>query len=64
MVLADHRKQMRPDARRRIVGGALMGVLAVGEIDDLLVGAHVQRRELVGFALGEPACDRRVVAGG
>jgi hypothetical protein len=46
-----------------VVGGALVGVLAVAQVGDLLVGAYEQRREALA-ALLEPARDRRVIAGG
>ena len=45
----------------RVERRALMRVLAVGQVDDLLEGAHVQRREVLAL-LGEPAADRDVVA--
>ena len=46
-----------------VVGGALVRVLAVGEVEHLLEGGHEVVREVV-LALGEPARDRRVVARG
>ena len=63
LVLAHHREQVHAGADLLVVGGALVRVLAVGEVGDLLVGADEQRREVV-VALGEPARDRRVVARG
>src|ERR1019366_6396253 len=45
-------------------GGALVGVLAVGQLEHLVVGTDVQLREVVVGALGEPARDRGVVARG
>ena len=64
VMLADHREQVRAGADLRVVGGPLVGVLAVGQLEHLLVGADVQLREVVVGALGEPARDRRVVARG
>ena len=61
VVLLDHRQQMRARADLLVVRGALVRVLAVRQVGDLLVGAHVQRREVLGL-LGEPARDRGVVA--
>jgi len=63
VMLLDHRQHVHPRADLVVVGGPLVGVLAVGQVDDLLVGAHVQRREVLG-CLGEPARDGGVVAGG
>ena len=40
-----------------------MGVLAIGQVDDLLERPHVQRREVLAL-LGEPAADGDVVARG
>ena len=57
------REHVHARADLLVVGGALVRVLAVGEVGDLLVGAHDHRREVV-EPLGEPARDRRVVAGG
>ena len=54
---------MHARADLRVVGGALVRVLAVGEVGDLLVGRHQQRREVL-LLLDEPARDRGVVAGG
>ncbi len=62
-MLLDHRQHVRARADLRVVGGALVRVLAVGQVGDLLVGAHVQRREVLGL-LGEPLRDRGVVARG
>ena len=61
--LAHHREHVHARAGLRVVGGALVRVLAVGEVGDLLVGAHDHGREVV-EQLGEPARDRGVVAGG
>ena len=60
--LADVREQVRRRADLRVVGGALVRVLAVGEVGDLLERAHEQRREVLAL-LDEPARDRGVVAG-
>jgi hypothetical protein len=54
---------MRPHADLLVVGGALVRVLAIGEVQHLLEGGDVLVREVV-LALGEPARDRRVVARG
>ena len=61
--LADHREHVHARAGLRVVGGALVRVLAVREVGDLLVGVQQQRREVV-LLLDEPARDRAVVAGG
>ena len=63
VVLLDHRQQMRPCADLLVVRGALVRVLAVRQVGDLLVGADVQRREVLRL-LREPARDRGVVARG
>ena len=63
VVLLDHRQHVHPRADLRVVRGALVRVLAVREVDDLLVGADVEVREVLG-PLGEPAGDARVVARG
>jgi hypothetical protein len=63
LVLTHHREQVHAGAHLLVVRGALMRVLAVGQVGDLLVRPDEQGREVVG-ALGEPAGDRRVVAGG
>ena len=63
VVLADLREHPGAGAHLRVVGGALVGVLAVGQVEHLLEGAQVQRREVVAL-LGEPPGDRGVVAGG
>ncbi len=62
-VLLDLAEHVRPRPDLRVEGRALVGVLAVGQVDDLLVGAHVQRREVLAL-LGEPAADGDVVARG
>ena len=61
--LRHHRQQVRARAGLRVVGGALVRVLAVRQVEHLLVHARVERREVV-LALGEPARDRGVVARG
>ena len=61
--LGDHREHVGARADLRVVGGALVRVLAVGELEHLLEGAHEQRREVLALLL-EPARDRRVVARG
>ena len=61
--LLDHREHVHARADLRVVGGALVRVLAVGEVGHLLVRRHQQRREVL-LLLDEPARDRRVVAGG
>ncbi len=61
VVLLDHRQQVHPRADLLVVRRPLVRVLAVGQVGDLLVGAHEQRREVLGL-LGEPARDRGVVA--
>ena len=60
--LVDAREQVLARADLLVVGGRLVGVLAVGEVGDLAEG----ERQLVGeeLVLGEPAGDRRVVGGG
>ena len=63
VVLLDSRQDVRAGAHLGVVRGALVRVLAVGQVGDLLVGANVQRREVLGL-LGEPARDRGVVARG
>ena len=60
--LRDHREQVRARPDLRVVGGALVRVLAVRELEHLLERAHEQRREVLSLLL-EPARDRRVVAG-
>ena len=49
VVLLDLRQQVRPRADLRVVRGALVRVLAVAQVGDLLVGAQVQRREVLGL---------------
>ena len=60
--LRDHRQHVRARADLRVVGGALVRVLAVGQLEHLLERAHEQRREVLALLL-EPARDRGVVAG-
>ena len=60
--LRDHREHVRPRADLRVVGAALVRVLAVGQLEHLLERAHQQRREVLALLL-EPAGDRGVVAG-
>ena len=50
VVLAHRRQHVRARADLRVEGGALVRVLAVGQVDDLLVGAHVERREVLASA--------------
>ena len=59
--LGDHREHVGPRADLLVVGGALVGVLTVGQLEHLLEGAHEQRREVLALLL-EPARDRGVVA--
>ena len=61
--LGDHREHVGAGAHLRVVGGALVGVLAVGQLEHLLERAHHQCRE-VGALLLEPAGDGGVVARG
>ena len=63
VVLLDLAEHVGARADLRVEGGALMRVLAVGQVDDLLERAHVQRREVLAL-LGEPAADGDVVARG
>ena len=56
-------QQVRAHADLLVVGGTLVRVLAVGEVQHLLERGHVLVGEVV-LALGEPARDRGVVAGG
>ena len=55
------REQVRAHADLLVVGGALVRVLAVGEVEHLLERGHEVLGEVV-LALGEPARDRGVVA--
>ena len=61
--LADAREHAAARADLRVEGGSLVRVLAVREVHRLLVGAGEEVREVLA-ALGEPAGDRGVVAGG
>ena len=58
--LLDAGEQMRADAPLGVVGGALVRVLAVGEVEVLLEHRREDRRERL--AAGEPGRDRRLVA--
>ena len=60
--LAHAREHAAARADLRVEGRPLVRVLAVRQVDRLLVGAHVEVGEVVA-ALGEPARDRGVVAG-
>ena len=60
--LGDPAEQVAPRAAFGVVGGALVRVLAVGELHHLLVVAQDVARE-VAFGLGEPVGDQKVVVG-
>ena len=60
--LVDAREQVPPCARLRVVGGPLVGVLAVREVERLLERDDQPGRERL--AVREPAGDRRLVSGG
>ena len=57
VVLLDLRQHVHARADLRVVGGALVRVLAVGQVDDLLEGAHEQRREVLA-----PSANQRAIA--
>ena len=61
-VLGHHREQVAARAGLHVIGGALVRVLAVGEIGDLDQLAEMALGERLG--VGEPVRDRDVVAGG
>ena len=56
-------EQVRGRADARVERGLLVGVLAVAQVHDLLVGLAPARREILAGARREPGRDRRVVAG-
>ncbi len=60
--LRDLRQHVRAGADLRVEGRPLVRVLAVGQLELALEGAHDQRREVLVLLL-EPARDRGVVAG-
>ena len=53
--LGDHRQHVRACADLGVVGGALMWVLAVGQLEHLLERAHHQRREVLAFSWNQRA---------
>ena len=59
--LGDHREQVGSRSHLGVVGGALVGVLAVGKLEHLLERGGELPGEVV-LALGEPAGDGGVVA--
>ena len=61
--LRDLREHVGGRADLLVVGGALVRVLTIGELEHLLERAHEQRREVLVLLL-EPAGDRGVIAGG
>ena len=60
--LLDTGEQVRPRAALRVVGGTLMRVLSVGELERLVERDRENVRE--GLAVRKPARDRRLVRGG
>ena len=59
--LLHEREQVRPGAPLRVVGGVLLRILPVREVERALEGRHERLREILSAL--EPARDRRLVGG-